>query len=167
MVCAPESLAKRTNCCLLTTKCSFSIFPFMNYLGLDYGEHRVGVAFADSEFKFAFSRETIDQKTTNLFVRLDELVKINKVDAFVVGMPYHPDGRANGKNVVVEKFVQELKDRFPGMPIYTQDESYSSVQAQERTAHFSKKKKQKNKAVIDQLAAAIILQRWLDESGVV
>lgn len=137
----------------------------MNYLALDYGEHRVGVAFADSELKFAFARETIDQKITNLWVRLDELVKVNKVDAFVVGMPYHPDGRANGKNVVVEKFIVDLKDRFPGLPVYTQDESYSSVQAQERTAHFSKKKKQKNKAVIDQLAAQIILQRWLDEQG--
>ena len=58
----------------------------MNYLALDYGEHRVGVAFADSELKFAFARETIDQKVTNLWVRLDELVKVNKVDAFVVGM---------------------------------------------------------------------------------
>lgn len=51
------------------------------------------------------------------------------------------------------------------MPVYTQDESYSSVQAQQCTAHFSKKKKQKNKAVIDQLAAQIILQRWLDKQG--
>lgn len=136
----------------------------MNYLALDYGEHRVGVAFADSEMKFAFARETIDQKITNLWVRLDELVKVNKVDAFVVGMPYHPDGRKDGKNVVVEKFIVDLKERFPGLPVYTQDESYSSVQAQERTAHFSKKKKQKSKAVIDQLAAQIILQRWLDEN---
>lgn len=137
----------------------------MNYLGLDYGEHRVGVAFADSEFKFAFARETIDQKTVNLFERLEQLVKINKVDEFVVGMPYHPDGRADGKNVVVEAFVKELAEHFPGKPIHTQDESYSSVQAQEKTSHFSKKKKQRNKAVIDQLAAQIILQRWLDEDA--
>ena len=137
----------------------------MNYLGLDYGEHRVGVAFADSEFKFAFARETIDQKTVNLFEKLEQLVKINKGDEFVVRMPYHPDGRVDGKNVVVEAFVKELAEHFPGMPIHTQDESYSSVQAQERTAYFSKKKKQKNKAVIDQLAAQIILQRWLDENA--
>ena len=137
----------------------------MNYLALDYGEHRVGVAFADSEMRIAFARETIDQKTANLFERLDALVRENKVDAFVVGMPYHPDGRLDGKNVVVEKFIVELKEHFPNMPVYTQDESYSSVQAQEKTSYFSKKKKQKNKAVIDQLAAAIILQRWLDENG--
>ena len=136
----------------------------MNYLALDFGEHRVGVAFADSEFRMAFSRETIDRNKTDLFTRLEELVKINKVDEFVVGMPYHPDGRTDGKNVVVEAFIKELSAHFPGMPIHTQDEAYSSVQAQEKTAHFSKKKKQKNKGVIDQLAAAIILQRWLDES---
>ena len=136
----------------------------MNYLALDFGEHRVGVAFADSEFRMAFSRETIDRNKTDLFTRLEELVKINKVDEFVVGMPYRPDGRTDGKNVVVEAFVRELAEHFPGMPIPTQDEAYSSVQAQEKTAHFSKKKKQKNKGVIDQLAAAIILQRWLDES---
>lgn len=135
----------------------------MNYLALDYGEHRVGVAFADSEFRIAFSRETIDQKTTNLFEKLEQLVKINKIDEIVVGMPYHPDGRTDGKNVVVEAFVKELHEHFPGMPIHTQDESYSSVQAQERTSYFSKKKKKKNKAVIDQLAAQIILQRWLDK----
>lgn len=136
----------------------------MNYLALDYGEHRVGVAFADSELRMAFARETIDQKTTNLFERLASIIRINKIDEFVVGMPYHPDGRTDGKNVVVEAFVKELAEHFPGMPIHTQDESYSSVQAQERTSHFSKKKKQKNKAVIDQLAAQIILQRWLDEN---
>lgn len=136
----------------------------MNYLALDYGEHRVGVAFGDSEIRMAFPRETIDQKTTNLFERLDQLVKINKIDEFVVGMPYHPDGRKDGKNVVVEAFVKDLALRFPGMKIHTQDESYSSVQAQQNTSHWSKKKKQKNKAVIDCAAAAIILQRWLDET---
>lgn len=135
----------------------------MNFLGIDYGEHRVGIAFADSEFRMAFSRETIDQKKTNLWERLEQLVKENKVDELVVGMPYRPDGRTDGKNVVVELFVKDLAMHFPGMPIHTQDEAYSSVQAQENTAHFSKKKKQKNKGVIDQLAAAIILQRWLDE----
>ena len=127
----------------------------MNYLALDYGEHRVGVAFGDSELKMAFSRETIDQKTTNLFERLDQLVKINKIDEFVVGMPYHPDGRKDGKNVVVEAFIKDLALHFPGMKIHTQDESYSSVQAQEFTSYMSKKKKQKNLVNIDQFKLQI------------
>ena len=68
----------------------------VNYLGIDYGEHRVGIAFADSEMKWAFARETIDQKKTDLMTRLSELVKLNKIDIFVVGMPYRPDGRKDG-----------------------------------------------------------------------
>ncbi|MCF0215396.1 MAG: Holliday junction resolvase RuvX [Fibrobacteraceae bacterium] len=135
-----------------------------NYLGIDYGEHRVGIAYADSELRFAFARETIDQKTTNLWERLDFLVKMNKVDEFVVGMPYHPDGRQNGKNVVVEKFVEDLGERFPGKKINTQDESYSSVEAQQQTSYMSKKKKKNNKDIIDRVAASIILQSWLDEN---
>lgn len=134
----------------------------MNYLGIDYGEHRVGIAFADTELRWAFSRETIDQRTTNLFDRLEQLVKINKIDEFVVGMPYHPDGRANGKNVVVEQFVKDLAERFPNIPIHTQDESYSSVQAQAQTSYLSKKKKKSDRGLIDREAAAIILQNWLD-----
>ena len=39
----------------------------MNYLGIDYGEHRVGIAFEDSELRWAFPRVTIDQKKENLF----------------------------------------------------------------------------------------------------
>lgn len=134
----------------------------MNYLALDYGEHRVGIAIGDSELKMAFPRETIDQKTTNLFERLEQLIKINKIDEFIVGMPYHPDGRKDGKNKVVESFIKDLEMHFPEIKIHTQDESYSSVQAQEQTAHWSVKKKQKNKAAIDSAAAAIILQRWFD-----
>ena len=84
----------------------------MNYLGIDYGEHRVGIAFADSELRWAFPRVTIDQKKENLFERLKEIQQKEKIDCFVVGMPYHPDGRTNGKNVVVEAFIVELKNHF-------------------------------------------------------
>ncbi len=136
----------------------------MNYLGIDYGEHRVGIAFADSELRWAFPRETIDQKTQNLMNRLGEIVKQEKIGVFVVGMPMHPDGRKSGKNVVVEQFIMELRQRFPWIPIETQDESYTSVVALQQTSYLSKKKKQKDKGIVDRAAAALILQAWLDKS---
>lgn len=136
---------------------------YVNYLGIDYGEHRVGVAFADSDMCWAFPRETIDQKKQTLMDRLAELVRINKIDIFVVGMPYRPDGRTDGKNVVVAEFVRELREKFPQIPVETQDEAYSSVTAQERTSYLSKKKKQTDKGIIDREAAAIILQAFLDK----
>lgn len=134
----------------------------MNYLGIDYGEHRVGIAFADSELKWAFARETIDQTKTDLMERLRELVRQNRIDVLVVGMPYRPDGRKDGKNLVVEEFVRNLAKKFPEIPIETEDEAYTSVAALEETSYLKKKKKQADKGLIDRLAAQHILQAFLD-----
>lgn len=141
---------------------SLSIFSRMNYLGIDYGEHRVGIAFADSELRWAFARETIDQKKTDLMTRLVELIKENRIDVLVVGMPYRPDGRMDGKNLVVEEFVRNLRTSFPGIRIETEDESYTSVTALSETSYLKKKKKQADKGLVDRLAAQHILQSYLD-----
>ncbi len=134
----------------------------MNYLGIDYGEHRVGIAFADSDLKWAFARETIDQKKTDLMARLAELVKENRIDVLVVGMPYRPDGRLDGKNVVVEEFVRNLRTGFPDIRIETEDEAYTSAVALSETSYLKKKRKQADKGLVDRLAAQHILQSYLD-----
>lgn len=133
----------------------------MNYLGIDFGERRVGLAVGDSELRFAFPRETVDQQEQDLWVRLADIITKEKIDVFVVGMPFHPDGRKEGKNIVVEAFLEELKSHFPNLPILTQDESYSSVEALKQTSYMSRKKK-RDKGIVDRAAAAIILQNWLD-----
>lgn len=133
----------------------------MNYLCIDYGERRVGLAIGDSELRFSFPRETIDRQEQDLWARLEEIITKEKMDALIVGMPFHPDGRKEGKNVVVEAFVEELKSHFPHLPIFTQDESYSSVEALKKTSYMSRKKK-RDKGIVDRAAAAIILQNWLD-----
>lgn len=138
----------------------------MNYLGIDYGEHRVGIAFADSELKWAFARETIDRKKTDLMPRLAELVKENKIGIFVVGMPYRPDGRRDGKNLVVEEFVKDLSKFFPGIPVEIEDEAYTSVAALEETSYLKKKKKREDKGIVDRLAAQHILQSYLDNHAI-
>ncbi len=134
----------------------------MNYLGIDYGEHRVGIAFADSDLRWAFARETIDQKKTDLMARLAELVKENRIDVLVVGMPYRPDGRLDGKNVVVEEFVRNLRTGFPDIRIETEDEAYTSAVALSETSYLKKKRKQADKGLVDRLAAQHILQSYLD-----
>lgn len=133
----------------------------MKYLCIDFGERRVGLAVGDSELRFAFPRETIDRQIQDLWSRLAEIVTNEKIDSFVVGMPFHPDGRKDGKNIVVEAFIEELKEHFPEKSIFTQDESYSSVQALQQTSYMSRKKK-KDKGIVDRAAATIILQNWLD-----
>lgn len=126
----------------------------------------MGIAFADSELKWAFARETIDRKKTDLMPRLAELVKENKIGTFVVGMPYRPDGRRDGKNLVVEEFIKELSDAFPEIPVEIEDEAYTSVAALEETSYLKKKKKREDKGIVDRLAAQHILQSYLDNHSV-
>ncbi|MCL2101393.1 MAG: Holliday junction resolvase RuvX [Fibromonadales bacterium] len=125
-----------------------------NYLAIDYGERRVGIAFACSSIGIAFPRETIDLSEKNLWTELEKLVKINKITDFVLGMPIHPNNHPDSKQKVVEIFAKELQKKFPKIQLHTQDESYST---QEATAIINTTDKKK----IDKAAAAIILRRFL------
>lgn len=133
------------------------------YLSIDYGDRRVGIAVADSDVPIAFPRETIDRQITPLWERLDTIIRVDRITEIVVGWPVHPDGRANGKHVDVQTFIDELQGRH-ALPIHKQDEAYSSVTALEATSHLKKKQK-RDKGRVDRAAAAIILQTWLDNRG--
>lgn len=132
------------------------------FLAIDYGDRRVGIALADSEVPIAFPRETIDRQVTSLWDRLAAILKADRVTDIVVGWPVHPDGRPDGKTVDVQKFIDELAQRHPDLPIYKQDESYSSATVLQATSHFKKKEK-RDKGRVDRAAAAVILQRYLDQ----
>jgi len=131
-----------------------------NYLAIDYGERRTGIAFASDSVGIAFPRETIDLKEKNLWVELERLAKENKITDFVLGMPIHPNEHPDSKQKTVENFAKELREKFPQIELHLQDESYST---QEATAMVGAKGMQnkKNKERIDKTAAAVILQRFL------
>lgn len=132
------------------------------YLSIDYGDRRVGIALADSEVPIAFPRETIDRQVTPLWERIAQIIQADRVTDLVVGWPVHPDGRPDGKHVDVQVFIDELALRHPGLPIHKQDESYSSATVLQATGHFKKKEK-RDKGRVDRAAAAVILQRFLDQ----
>jgi putative Holliday junction resolvase len=153
----------------------FPKFPCMpkNYLAIDYGERRVGIAFATELVGIAFPRETIDLKEKNLWAELDKLSKDGKITDFVLGMPIHPNNHPDSKQKTVEAFAAELRQKFPGIELHIQDESYSTqeataklntgtVGATPRGCHNPPRGCPKNK--IDKAAAAIILQRFLEKS---
>lgn len=131
------------------------------YLAIDYGDRRVGIAVADSDAPIAFPRETIDRQVTPLWERLEQIIRTDHITQIVVGWPVHPNGRSDGKHVDVQVFIDELSQRT-SLPIYKQDESFSSAQALQATSHLKKKEK-RDKGRVDRAAAAIILQTWLDE----
>jgi len=126
-----------------------------NYLAIDYGERRTGIAFANGSVGIAFPRETIDQKEKNLWTELERLVEENAVTDFVLGMPIHPNEHPDSKQKTVEIFANELREKFPKIELHLQDESYST---QEATAIVGGK----NKGRIDKAAATVILQRFIE-----
>ena len=150
-----------------------------NYLAIDYGERRTGIAFASDSVGIAFPRETIDRKQKDLWAELERLVKENAVTDFVLGMPIHPNNHPDSKQKTVEAFAEELKQKFPQINVHTQDESYSTQDAETALvgAHprgrpynangqphnaNGRHGRRPNKSKIDKAAATIILQRFIE-----
>ncbi|MDR0518139.1 MAG: Holliday junction resolvase RuvX [Fibromonadaceae bacterium] len=130
-----------------------------NYLAIDYGERRIGIAFACGSVGIAFPRETIDLSKKSLWVELERLVKENKITDFVLGLPIHPNNHPDSKQKTVEMFADELHAKFPQIELHIQDESYSTQEAITMIGGQIK-----NKERIDKAAATIILQRFLEGS---
>ncbi|MDR2593596.1 MAG: Holliday junction resolvase RuvX [Fibromonadaceae bacterium] len=137
-----------------------------NYLAIDYGERRVGIAYASELVGIAFPRETIDLKEKNLWTELERLSKESKITDFVLGMPIHPNNHPDSKQKTVEAFASELRKKFPKIELHIQDESYSTQEATAavRAAPRGCPKTKIPKTKIDKAAAAIILQRFLEGS---
>jgi putative Holliday junction resolvase len=137
--------------------------PLRKYLAIDFGERRVGLAVADSEFGIPFPRPAIDCKAQDLWQELQRVVQVERPTDLVLGLPEHPQGHANGKDGTVRRFAEDLRGHFPQLPVHLQNEAFSTQDALAATNHFSKKQKRdkSNKGKIDSAAAAIILKRFL------
>lgn len=133
------------------------------YIGVDFGERRIGLAKSDPTGLIASAFKTITYKSINRAVA--EIVKdIEDTGAVgvVVGYPVAPDGGTSGAACrMVDDFIARLKKQYTG-PIYRVDERFTSEDAAE-TIHRHGKKAGKDKARLDRIAAALILQRFLDE----
>lgn len=139
------------------------------FLAIDYGDRRVGLAVGHGDVGMAFPRETIDRlQIPDFTARILELASEEKIQAFVIGMPYHPDPekqtKLQSKTEDVKKFIADFETKTD-LPIFTQDEAFSSEEAKAKTSHLKTKKKKKNKGLVDRAAAAVFLQRFLDEEG--
>lgn len=128
-----------------------------NYIALDVGEKRIGVALGDDGVKLAFPLETIAVDGSE-FVRIAELVLKEQASAVIVGYPRNQSGEATAQTSYVEQFVSQLGDL--DTKIIYQDESLTSVLAEQRLISH---KKPYTKGDIDALAAAMILQDYLEQ----
>lgn len=127
-----------------------------NFLALDVGEKRIGVAIGDSGVRVAVPFVTIEVDGREV-EQIAELVIKEKIDIVIIGYPRNQSGEPTAQTAFVEDFASRLTDIAPEM-IY-QDESLTSVIAEQRLKEY---KKPYTKADVDAQAAAIILQDYME-----
>ena len=133
----------------------------MRVLGLDIGERRIGVALSDPLMIMAGALTVVERVTDDAALKqIIDLARENEVERIVVGMPRSLDGSLGKQAQAVQSFVDLLKERTD-IPVVTWDERLSTVAA-ERTMLEVGMKRDKRKKRRDSLAAAIILQGYLD-----
>lgn len=129
----------------------------MRYLGVDYGDKKIGLAIGDADIKTAVPFKVISdlENAESAAASLASLIVQEGVEAVVVGLPYSADGVESEQFKKTRIFIEELKQRIT-QPIYEEDERYTSIESQRI------KQEVKSELPEDALAAALILQSFLD-----
>ena len=127
----------------------------MKYIGIDYGDTRIGISTCDTLEILATGYCTINRQKEDAIKKILEICKEEGSYELVVGKPLRQVEK-------VEKFVSELKKKEDKINIYFVDERYTTKQAEYYLNNFSKKNGKKKRQVVDMLAATIILQTFLD-----
>ena len=133
----------------------------MKVIGLDVGEKRIGVAQADSATRIAVPVGFILADGTE-WEKLRQFSARFNTSLFVVGLPRSNEGNETAQSQYARGFAQRLVVEIPGAKVQFQDESLTSVVAEER---LKARKKNYDKGEIDAEAAAIILQDFLEGLG--
>ena len=131
-------------------------------LGIDYGSKRVGVSVSDPTGVLSQGVATLSNDA-HLFDRLVGIIRDEDVKTIVVGMPYDSEGGKGAKAIEVDEFIDRLRG-VTSVDIETWDESYSSVNAQRVFIESGmKRKKRQQKHRVDEMAARLLLQEYLDQ----
>ena len=136
----------------------------MRILGLDFGSKTVGVAVSDGLLLTAQGIETIERKDESKLrktcARIEELIAEYEVTEIVLGLPKNMNN-TEGERVEKTKAFGEMLERRTGLPVHYWDERLTTVAA-EQILMESGVRRENRKAVIDKVAAALILQGYLD-----
>lgn len=134
----------------------------MRSLGLDVGDRRIGVAISDTQGIMARPLTIIERTDDqNDMETINALCKQYEVGLIIAGMPYSMDGTRGAQAEKVQAFIDNLK-KYIEVPVEIRDERLSTVSAK-RLLQTIKHKHDKKKVNDDAIAAAIILQCYLDE----
>ena len=129
-------------------------------LSIDYGKKRTGLAVTDPLKIIATGLTTVE--TPQLFKYLKEYFAKEPVELIIMGEPKNMDDSDTHATPLVKQAVARLKKEFPTIPIKMVDERFTSKMASQAMIEMGLKKKQRqNKALVDEIAATIMLQEYL------
>lgn len=130
-------------------------------LSIDYGKKRTGIAITDPLKIIANGLTTVE--TEKLMPFLKEYFSREQVELVIIGMPTNLDDSDTHATPMVRQFIGGFKKNFPSIEIKEVDERFTSKMASQAMIDMGMKKKQRrNKAMVDEIAATIMLQEYLN-----
>lgn len=155
------------------SRCSFSfLFVFdincVNFvpgmdriIGIDYGRKRTGLAVSDPLGIFASPLDTVP--SANIIEYLRNYAEKERIVRIVIGMPVNMNGAPSEAAADINAFLPSLRRAFPGVPVETEDERFTSVLAHRAMIDGGMKaSRRRDKKEVDRISASIILQTYLD-----
>lgn len=133
-------------------------------LGVDLGEARIGLAISDELGMLAHPLQTVAVKEGDPLPKIEEVVAQNNVGTIVLGMPRNMNGTYGPAAEKAKAFAQKLQERLPQCQHRLWDERMSTAAAQ-KSLHAAGRNTKQSRSVIDQVAAQIILQGYLDSQA--
>lgn len=136
------------------------VFNLGRILAIDFGKTRTGIAVTDELQIIASGLTTVN--TDDVFVFLKDYLLKEKVDLFLLGKPKQMDNSDSESEKLIVPFLKKLTKEFPLTPVKRVDERFTSKMAFQTMIDSGLKKKQRrNKALVDEISATIILQSYL------
>ena len=131
------------------------------YIGIDYGQKKIGLSVTDDNKVFAFPLETV--KNIDFFDFIFDFTNENNVEKFIVGKPIRMSGENSEIESEIIKFIKKLEKKFPNIPIVRFDERFTSkIATKSILSAGAKKKLRSNKEIVDKISATIILRDFLE-----
>jgi putative Holliday junction resolvase len=133
-------------------------------MAIDYGLKRTGIAVTDPLQIIATGLTTVE--SPKLIPFLKEYVKNEAVELILIGEPKNWDDSDTHATPLVREVMVRLRKEFPAIPLKPVDERFTSKMASRAMVEMGMKKKQRrNKALVDEIAATIMLQEYLGRAG--
>jgi putative pre-16S rRNA nuclease len=144
------------------------MIPDSKYLGIDYGERRIGIAVSDENKKYSFSRNYLINDS-KLYTTLLDIIRKENISKIIIGYPLNFKSEKTIQSLKIEIFKSRLEEFLKGKTnepeIVFYDERFTSKLAENIIMNSGlKKKKRQEKGLVDSLSAQIILQDYMDKT---